>query len=652
MNLFRLSILFVLICKSIFCQNSRKLDSLLKVLPTLKEDTTKVKTLIRICHQYGSNNPKRTLEYSEKALILSETIEWKRGIGMAYSLIADAHYYQGNFPVALKYRLLEQEKWKELNYKKQSCSVLGNLGVIYSDIGNNIKAIKCYLDALKSAEEIDDKETMVNSLANIGSLYKSMRDTTKAIEYFQKSLKLAREFGYEKYEAIVLGNLGGIYSDNHYLTKALLFFEKALKIDQKLGNDQNVIGWYANIGGTYQLRSDSASEAGNLIVANGNNTKALMYMNNALAGAREVGNTFLEASILGNMAAVLITQKKYHDAENVLAQSLEQANAIQYFDLIIGNHKRFYELYKKTGNYAKSLEYYEKYIVLKDSISGVENKQNISELQIKFETEKKEAENKNLSQQNKILELSVTNGKYLTFGLTTLLLFLLSLGILIIRQHKLKSKQENVRLEQKLLRTQMNPHFIFNSLSSIESFIYEHQPKEAGNYLSQFARLMRLILENSSEEYISLNKEVETLNYYLALQKLRLNDNLKYTITIDNSLKTEQTYIPPMLTQPFIENAIEHGFRGIKECGEITINFNLKSNYLEIKITDNGIGLVQAQQQKDLYQTHKSMAMQITLERLKHLNKSKKQKLIFEIKEVTEKDHKKGTEVTFSIPFN
>jgi LytS/YehU family sensor histidine kinase len=296
-----------------------------------------------------------------------------------------------------------------------------------------------------------------------------------------------------------------------------------------------------------------------------------------------------------------------------------------------------------------ALNYFEKYIKIRDSISEAVNKNKVEEMQLKYEADKKEAEIRALTQNNKILLLSSTNKKYLVYGLIIIFILLTGIGLLIFRQYQLRAKQETVKLEQKLLRAQMNPHFLFNSISSIESYIYEHQPKEAGDYLAQFARLMRLILENSAFEYITLDKEIETLQYYLSLQKLRLNDNLDYTIEIDPAIQTSQICIPPMLTQPFIENAIEHGFRGLKEAGKIHIVFSLKGDVLEVRISDNGIGIGQALQQKELYNSHKSMAMQITYERLKFLNKTKNKKMHFEIGEIAN-DVKKGTEVLFSIP--
>jgi hypothetical protein len=251
---------------------------------------------------------------------------------------------------------------------------------------------------------------------------------------------------------------------------------------------------------------------------------------------------------------------------------------------------------------------------------------------------------------------------YQTWWFTVTLIFLAGLILYLLFRLRFrriqKREREKIELEGKLaltelkaLRTQMNPHFIFNSLTSIESFIYEHQPKEAGRYLSDFSRLMRLILENSASEYISLQKEIETLNYYLKLQKLRLNEQLNYKIEVDQRLDTELTHLPPMLTQPFIENAIEHAFRGSKTAGEIHVMFKYANPGLKVEITDNGIGILKAEEQKQLNKKHASMAMKITQERLTVLNKYKKEKMDFVVTDLSVNGKEQtGTKITFLLP--
>ena len=277
----------------------------------------------------------------------------------------------------------------------------------------------------------------------------------------------------------------------------------------------------------------------------------------------------------------------------------------------------------------------------------------MADLQTKFETEKKEAEIEILAGKLQVQSLKLKNSRNIMLSLIGIFILSVLLAWLIFRQNKLKTERMAIQLEQKLLRSQMNPHFIFNSLTTIESFIYEKQPKEAGRYLSDFARLMRLILENSSEESIPLIKEIKTLEYYLQLQKLRLDGNLTYSIRTKGIEDVESINIPPMLTQPFIENSIEHGIKGIASDGHIDIEFELiNDDTLRIQVTDNGIGINSAlQNNSESMYKHKSMAVQITKERLLVLNKSKKQKVTFAISDISDENNlQSGTKVVFTIP--
>jgi len=299
-----------------------------------------------------------------------------------------------------------------------------------------------------------------------------------------------------------------------------------------------------------------------------------------------------------------------------------------------------------------AVKHYKNYVAIKDSVFNVENKKNVAEIQTKYETEIKDKQNKELSLANTVQSLKLNQNKYLILGLSALLLLCLTVAYVIITQNKLKDAQKSTLLEQKLLRSQMNPHFIFNALTAIESFIYKNEPKEAGRYLSGFARLMRLILENSREEYVTLEKEIHTLEHYLNLQKLRYNNSFSYKITIDENIDISAMSIPPMLAQPFIENSIEHGLKNIGKMGEINLNFLLRNGELIFEACDNGIGFEKSMQIKNKESGHKSMATTITLERLKNLNRNKSKKIKWLMEDVTDQiNNVLGTRVVFTIPF-
>ncbi|MCF8369257.1 MAG: histidine kinase [Bacteroidales bacterium] len=238
----------------------------------------------------------------------------------------------------------------------------------------------------------------------------------------------------------------------------------------------------------------------------------------------------------------------------------------------------------------------------------------------------------------------------------TLEVFLIISAIILIiqyREKKIKEQNRYLALEQKLLRSQMNPHFIFNSLSSIQSFIFENNPITAGSYLSRFAELIRSILYNSREEFIPLEKEIKTLQHYLDLQQLRYNNKFDYELWIDPELDTEDTGIPPMLAQPFIENAIEHGLKNITWKGFLSVRFELDESFVKLIVSDNGLGIFSAKKQKDeKKKDHVSLATIITNERIEILNKNrKKNKYAMHIAEIKSADGKvKGTCVEIKLP--
>jgi sensor histidine kinase YesM len=135
------------------------------------------------------------------------------------------------------------------------------------------------------------------------------------------------------------------------------------------------------------------------------------------------------------------------------------------------------------------------------------------------------------------------------------------LGVLYFRQGRINAMHEKMLVEQRLFRSQMNPHFIFNSLASVQNFIVKQDDTKASIYLSRFSELVRSILNNSLQEQITLEEEISTIENYLALQKVRFSDQFDYELEVDETLDPESTFVPPMLTQPFIENAIEHGIK-------------------------------------------------------------------------------------------
>jgi len=213
-------------------------------------------------------------------------------------------------------------------------------------------------------------------------------------------------------------------------------------------------------------------------------------------------------------------------------------------------------------------------------------------------------------------------------------------------------QQKASELEMQALRAQMNPHFIFNSLNSINRFILQNDKLQASEYLTKFSKLVRLILQNSQSTLIPLESELEALELYLELEALRFNHHFGYKINVEDNLDASVVKVPPLIIQPYAENAIWHGFMHKEEKGYLEIEIVQQEEELLCKITDNGIGRKKAMELKSISApAHKSMGMRITADRIAILQQKKQRDSYFSVNDLVLPDGSvAGTEVLLKIP--
>ena len=223
----------------------------------------------------------------------------------------------------------------------------------------------------------------------------------------------------------------------------------------------------------------------------------------------------------------------------------------------------------------------------------------------------------------------------------------------LMQQEKLEMEKNIIELEQEAARLQMNPHFIFNSLNSIQGFIATNDTFQAKRYLAKFARLMRLILENAREEFIPLQNEKDILDNYLELEKLSTNNKFEYVVEVDDNIDTEATEIPPMMIQPFVENAIVHGIKKKEGKGFINVRFNAGNNLIRCEVIDDGIGRTKAAENKQHTPSkHKSTGISVTKKRLEQFKLQTGLNAGVEIVDMKDPSgNPSGTKVIISIPF-
>jgi sensor histidine kinase YesM len=207
-------------------------------------------------------------------------------------------------------------------------------------------------------------------------------------------------------------------------------------------------------------------------------------------------------------------------------------------------------------------------------------------------------------------------------------------------------------MEMKALRSQMNPHFLFNSINSIEHYIITNERDKAADYLNRFSRLMRLILQNSRSQKVPLSSELEALQLYVDLERIRFKVPFEYDIELEPSVNPNDVEIPPMLIQPFVENAIWHGIQHKNEKGNIVLSFIVEDELLICTIDDDGVGRkIASEYSKKSRKKHKSVGLKITEERISILNQRQGARASFTvIDKVDEMNNALGTRIVLKLP--
>ncbi|MCK0114847.1 histidine kinase [Gelidibacter sp. F63206] len=557
-----------------------------EVKPALRESTSDLKykrsvqnfnALIDSAVAYQKKDAEKSIQFITEALLQSRSSKENAD---AYEVLGDVYVYWKQYDLAVSnYRIsIQNSDSSEVNlklaeayrnnksyqesiglYNSLNTASLSNwqLTVLYEGLGDTYVAIKKYDKAIENYKKglsvaqkhlIKPKITDLNS--KIAQTYNISGNTNQAQDYFKNALSLASKENKarsvkEKVTVADFQNTNQLYNDEIKLRKEALRDIEAIETESVIDNESPLTSQKQNY---------------------------------------KIGSAYF-------------AKKDYDNAIPYLEKSIKEANKKE--DLIVQKDatRKLSDVYYDAGDYKMALATYKAYTEVVD------------ELYIKKEQELSQAArfNRNIAEkQNRITTLESDNKlSESLFQLTTernkrqeLIIYSLVGGVLLLLvtayfMYKYIKQQRfaNNLLALKSLRSQMNPHFIFNALNSVNSFIASNDERTANKYLSDFSQLMRAVLENSDEDFIPLKKEIELLELYTKLEHFRFKDKFDYTITVDESIDIDEYQIPPMLLQPYIENAVWHGLRYKLEKGHLDIDIH-KKNDTEITITvaDNGIG--------------------------------------------------------------
>ena len=524
----------------------------------------------------------------------------------------------------------------------------------YAQAGNKDSTF-AYLDSLH--ERIDTMALTNPRRYDISSVmagvyqYYGMFKT--AISLYENSIEGLRKAGHQKDVGVPMANLAELYDESEDDTNAVKYAREAL--GYLPGANMAYMGTAANLA-TYYTNLDRIDSA--------------LYFNRLSDSVGRLTNNDVQVQFRGpmNYVDILCTEKKYDEAKKVLAlvkpwlyKNADQTSLVRYLislaDTDTGLHRwsvardtlrRALSVARESGqeisivlalqdlaavstklnNFREAWHYQQEYMLHKDSLTNDETKSRLADFEAMYKTRQKEEQIALLQRNNDIKNLQLKNSRQKNVLYLIAFTFLLAVAAIVFyqRSRRLKTEAQKIKAESQMqvLRSQMNPHFIFNCLNSIEYFIMQSDKRQASDYLNKFSGLIRSILDSSLNEMVPLMKDMETLNLYVELEQLRFNNKFNFRSYIDPELRGGEYSVPPLLIQPFVENAIVHGLANSEEPQlTLTVTASLQDNMIRYVIQDNGIGREKARvysMQNRPY--HKSVGLKITEDRINRYNRT------------------------------
>jgi two-component system, LytTR family, sensor kinase len=601
---------------------------------------------------YQETQLDKAIKLLNQAVVLHSRVKYTIGIADDWNYIGIVNISTGDYSSSAE-SLLTAKKYYIL--AKNNIGVqntLYNLSQVYLKLDDFTNAANSLIEALKFAEKEKDKNGMCDIYDQLGTIYIMQNEIDLAKSYFLKSLALKKESNYTTSLATSYRSLGVVSFKKKQYKDGIDYFKKAYDVatnklqTKAIHTSKGVILFEM---GDYSESEKCLKEA--LIENESANAKGIIYP--LLSQIYYKRGNLKDAEKFGLLGFELTKKNKYIDKQ------FEAANSL-------------YLTYKQAKQIEKSFQFLEISTSLKDSINKKTNRSAMLKADFKYETEKKEATLKTLSQKNKISELEskrktsfllILGVMFLAIGTTAVVLFsrfkvkkqneILAIN-LAETQKMLAAEKKVTESELKALRSQMNPHFIFNALNTIQQQFMYGDKMLANQNMNNFSYLTRQILEASGKKKITLDNEIEILTKYLDLEKMRFTKDFEYTVTFDKDIDLQFHTVPPMLIQPFAENSVKHGLLHRNGLKKLDIHFDLddSEDFMVCTITDNGIGRDASAIIKSKNNvTHNSFSTEAINQRLELLNENLQLKDLVVYEDVLNENNEVfGTKVMVKIP--
>ncbi|MBU2927939.1 tetratricopeptide repeat protein [Winogradskyella psychrotolerans] len=578
-------------------------------------------------------------------------------------------------------RLLDLSK--EASWYEGASYALNALGVIQRDISNYDESLRLHQEAEIYANEAKSDELKIISLNMIGVVYRRMDIVKLALDYHTEALKIAYSVitpskSISQSIAISQNSIGNIYLALKQYDLALSQFNKSLALEKEADNKLGLAINYHNIGyaeeakgllnkalTNYQLSLDYNniidSEIGRVICFNSigrvylkqsNYTDAKPIILEALEKALKLDDQYYITASYLNLGQLEKETNQLDIAEKHLKKALNIANSYNLKSSIAESSKLLSEINQKNGNFENALKYYQDAVEIENTFLTEQNLQYVNDIAMEYENENKNNQIKALAIENEAVRLRLERNKQILLY-TSLLLGAIGIALFIIHRTKaLKRDKHILTLEQDMLRSQMNPHFIFNSLNSIKLYIINNDKTNAVYYLNKFSKLIRKILMASKEKETSLHDELETMKLYMNIENIRFSNEIDFNINVDPSINTEIIKLPSLVLQPFLENSLWHGLSSKSNNKKIDLKVTKKSSkFITVEITDNGIGRLASKEINDKKRLERnSVGIDITKARLANFSEAFEDSYTLEIVDLYDDKTPSGTKIILQIP--
>ena len=554
------------------------------------------------------------------ALLYSEKHNYLRGIGQSYGTLAGVYNYQGKTEKSITYLIKSAQIYESIN--DQRLATVANVNISYS-----LYEQSQYNEAKQYAVKAHNYAVKANDIGNLiltHTLFGIIGVKTKnSYEYVTENLKQAKDFSLIEKDSMRIAGILNLQGEAHIeydksYVDAIKLLNKAVQIIRK----------------------------------------------------KEPNNHFNLGFSYFNLGKAYYKMKNYREALQYNDTSLTHYNALNYTRGLRLTYENRKDILASLGKYKESNEAFELFNQYKDSVFKKDQAFQLNRIRTEYETEQIKTQKERAEAKLKLTETISKQNKSYFVGSVIIAFLIFLASIFYFKRLKTKKKVELVALELKetqkrlaiekqyrdselkALKAQMNPHFIFNALNSIQDYIVLNQKNLASDYLGKFADLIRNYLHFSDTGFISIPDEVHNLNLYLELEKLRFEDVLEYTFNVEDNVNLDSINIPTMLIQPYVENALKHGLLHKKDNRKLSVSISkLSDKTIECIIEDNGVG---REKSKEINQKreaqHKSFALNATIERLDLLNYGRDKKIGVEFIDLKENEKAVGTKVALKIP--